>query len=334
MLRLACLIGSGVLVVLAGAAPGQRPQAIIRTVPLNPQDSSRYDLRCELQPAREVTVMAPTTGTVREVTPELGDQVRPLTQLVRLDDRLHAVAVKRAAAHLKAAAAELDTLKQQSPSTTALARAEAALAIAEADKEEADYWLGQTVVQSPIPGQITAIQVVEGQYVRAGQALLTVTDYQKVVVWMPWDAVAAERGAKVQVYIDHQPHEGRIKAALPIIPAHRHLLPLRGRLASAVIEIENQQGALRPGQRVACPFEPIGPIASVNNKFIRGNNTVYVLRGNVVRHVEVRRHHALDDYTVVSGAFAQGDELITSWTNAGAVRDGAQIDPTSVRRSS
>jgi multidrug efflux system membrane fusion protein len=333
MSRIAYLVGSGVLVVIAGAALGRQSQATVHTVPLNPQNSSQYDLRCELQPAREVTVIAPASGIVREVTPKLGDQVRPLTQLARMDDRLQQIAVKRAAAQVKAAGAALKALQEQSASAVEIARAEAALAVAEADKEEADYWLGQTTVFSPIPGQITEMRVHEGQYVRAGQPLLTLTDYEDVVVWMPWDALDAKRNAKVQLFIENQPYDGRVEAVVPVIPAHRRLLSLRGRLVTAVIGVENKQYALRPGQKVYCPLLPVGPLVRLNNKFLRGNNTVYVLRGTVVRFIPVRRHAAPDDeHTVVSGAFLEGDELITSWS--GPVRDGAQIDPKNVRRSS
>jgi multidrug efflux pump subunit AcrA (membrane-fusion protein) len=326
------LVGSGVLVLSAGAALGQRSQATVNTVPLELQSPSRYDVRCELQPVRELTIVAPQSGIIREVTPHLGDQVRTIGQLVRLDSKLQEIAVNRAAAQVKAAEAELEALSEQSASASALAKAQAQVAIAQANKEEADFWLSRTTVSAPISGQVTALMVYEGQYAVAGQALMTLTDYDNVVVWMPWDA-GAKRGGRVKLSIEQQVHDGEIKAVMPLIPAHRHLLPLRGRLATVVIEIDNKQNTLRPGQRVACPLLPSGPLTRVNNDYIRSNGTVQVLRGNVVRNIDVRKHSAPDrKHTVVSGAFLEGDELITSTTRA--VRDGTRIDPKNVRRSS
>lgn len=336
MQRIAYLVGSGVLVVLAGAAPAQQSQGTVRTTPLVLESPSRYDIRCELQPVRELVVSAPVSGTVREVSPKLGDEVRPRSPLVRLDSTLEEIAVARAAAQVKAAAAELEALKQQSPSPAATAKAEAALAIAQANKAEADYWLSRTTVEAPLAGQITELRVHEGQYVAAGQALMTITDYQSVVVWMPWDANDAKRGAKVALSIEEQKHNGEIKAVVPVIAAHRRLDALRGRLATVVIEFDNQQHGLSPGQRVACPLLPLGPVARLDNNYIHGNNklsgTVYVLRGDVVRHIQVRKHAIPSKgYTTVSGSFQEGDELITSTSRAMA--DGTQIDPKNVQRS-
>lgn len=337
MQRIAYLVSSGILLVLAGAAPAQRAQVTVRTIPLALENPSRYDIRCELQPLRELVVAAPISGTVREVSASLGDEVRPRSQLVRLDSTLQEIAVARATAQMKAAAAEIEVLKQQSPSPAATAKAEAALAIAQANKDEADYWLSRSSVVAPLAGQITELRVTEGQYVAAGQALMTITDYQSVVVWMPWDANAARRGAKVRVSIEEQGYNGEIKAVVPIIPAHRRLDSLRGRLVTAVIEIDNKQPKLRPGQRVACPLLPLGPLAVLDDNYIHGNDklsgTVYVLRGDVVRHIQVRKHAIpYKGYISVSGSFQEGDELITSTSRA--VSDGTQIDPKDVQRSS
>ena len=110
------------------------------------RSSANFNIRCELQPLREMYVRAPMSGFVKTVSVKLGNSIQASGALLQLDDRLQRIAVDRAAAEQQAAEAELAERKAASEST---AKAEAAKKIADANKSEADYWLSKTRIISP-----------------------------------------------------------------------------------------------------------------------------------------------------------------------------------------
>lgn len=326
----ALILVVGIVGTIAVALRAQTAGSAVTVTPLFLQSQTAYYVSCELQAARELVVRAPMNGYVREVSVTLGDVVQAQRPLIQLDRELPQIGVDRATAELQAATAELQGLKQVSTApAAAIAKVEAAVSVAEANKKEADYWLRQTTLASPFSGQIVEIPAERGQYVTAGQALIRISDYSNVVVWMPVDSKEAKIGQKVNLSVESESYSGSMKAVLPLISAHRPLAQLRGRLATAVIEVQNSQQKLRPAQGVACPLVPNGPLATMANRNIH-KGVVQVLRGDVVRQVTVVQHVAVNaDYTTVSGEFYQGDRLITS--SSRTLRDGTKVEPDQVQ---
>lgn len=335
MFRLWASVALAGMLAIAGITAGQNASSLrVSVLHLELRDPYRYQVSCELQPQRQLSVRTPMNSHVVSVDVKLGQSVKEGDRLIQLDQQLAVLEVDRAKLALQSAQTELASLQAAGAPANKLTGSETDVKLAQFDLQQAEYWLGKTEIKAPFSGQIIQIPADKGQYVTLGQDLVTISDYATVVVWFPMDTRNAKLGERTTVNVEGADYTGIVRAVLPLIDTHRPLSRLRSRLSTTVIEIANRRGRLKPGQTVGCPLSPYGPLATIPNDNIQRatqGDSVQVLRGNVVQQVFVQRLVSYDsNHTTVSGAFYAGDRLIVSSTRS--LSNGTRIASENVEQ--
>ena len=91
--------------------------------------------------------------------------------------------------------------------------------VAEADLALAELEQARTVIRSPLKGIVTAIPVVEGEFVRAGQPLAVVIDPSQFYVELPIDAKTQHAGETIELKVEEENVPAKLAAVLPLSPA-------------------------------------------------------------------------------------------------------------------
>jgi multidrug efflux system membrane fusion protein len=175
-------------------------------------------------PARVVEIKAETSGRVEAFDAARGQQLRQGTVMVRLDlrDRQARLEQTRAsvAQHQTAYEGQLELKKQGYVSDTQIAETLAKLEGAKADQVRAELDLDYMVIRAPFDGVILERPVEIGDFVRAGDPVLTYVDNTRLIVTgsiaeqdARHVAVNDEAGAKL---VTGQQVRGRIRFIAPV----------------------------------------------------------------------------------------------------------------------
>lgn len=303
----------------AGQGSGDALQVVIERAPFVVRPAASYDVPLKLSPVREIAVVALVDGLVQPIRAKVGDRVAAQTELLRLDARLRQIELDRAAAALRAA-------EQEVAGGGAAARVD----VAKKDVELAQFRLEQTVVRMPWDGVVYGIHVTEGQYVRAGDPLVTIADPSRVFVDAPIDRGQVKVGDSIELRVEESTVQGRLAAILPL---SERLDPLRGlfqSVASGRVELDNADGKLLPGQTVYSPLIPRQPVGEVPTAALSntdaGGRKVQVIRDGVIRDVPVQLLGQVgEDHIWVSGRFGTEDQLILQTSEP--LPDGTLVTP-------
>ena len=175
------------------------------------------------------------------------------------------------------------------------------------------------MIRGPFNGEIQRVDVVEGQFVRAGEKLATLIDPSRLVVEVPVERANATPGSNVDIKVEETPVKARVETVMALADKFDPLRELTVSPASAIVSVENTQGKLFAGQTVYSDLIPLAPVALVPSGSIsnaeEGNRKVQVLRENVIRNLPVKILAKVgNDSVFVSGRFNEGDEVIVSTT--------------------
>ncbi len=300
-------------------------QVVIERAPLSIRPAASYDIPLRLSGAREIQVVALVDGIVQPIRVKPGDRLTRQAELLRLDSRLQQLELERATAALEAA-------KQEQSKGAAAARVD----VAQKELELAQLRLDHTIARMPWDGLLYRIHVAEGQYVRAGDPLVTIADTSRMQVDVPIDRSSAQVGDMVELKIDDVAVQGKLAAILPL---HERLEPLRGlfpAIASGLVEVDNAGSRFLPGQTVYSPRIPRRPVGEVPNTSVGntddGGRKVQVIRDGVVRDVPVQLLGSVGEDSVwVSGLFGTEDQLILRTSEP--LVDGTLVTPRLARSS-
>ena len=121
-------------------------------------------------------------GRVQSTNVEIGDVVRNGDVLMQLETVLLNADLSHAENALEAAQAELKLLEKQRARPEAQDIATARIGMAEADLISARYMLTQSTLKAPFGGTIVDVQVIPGETVSPGRAVITLADMQTMQV--------------------------------------------------------------------------------------------------------------------------------------------------------
>lgn len=201
--------------------------------------------------ATESVVLKPeVAGRIRSIHFEGGAQVRKGDLLVALDASIAAAEVQQTRAELALARANharsVDLAKQKFLSERARDEAAANLQVLEAKLELAQARLAKTSIRAPFAGVLGLRNVSPGDYVREGDALVTLEDVaeMKVDLRLPERYLGQLRsGQRLDVEFDAWPGR-RFPATLEAIDAQ---VDANGRSIVARGRMPNPDGLLRTG---------------------------------------------------------------------------------------
>ena len=293
-------------------------EVVIKREALKLTDPLSYRVSMHLNAVRTVELTAPVDGYVRAVAAKPGQKLKVQGEVVRLDDSRAALLLKKAKANLLAFQIE-KKLAQAKNDADLAALADARLEAAQADLDLAQFESERLVVRGPFNGEIQRVDVVEGQFVRAGERLATLIDPSRLVVEVPVERASATPGSNVDIKVEETPVKARVETVIALAEKFDPLRELTVSPASAIVSVENTQGKLFAGQTVYSDLIPLAPVALVPSGSIsnasEGNRKVQVLRENVIRNLPVKILAKVgNDSVFVSGRFNDGDEVIVSTT--------------------
>ncbi len=235
----------------AGATPPPRPSTAVEVVTVRREAlESRLNAVGTLLSDESVMLRPEIAGRLREIRFNEGQQVEAGELLFRLDDDVAAAELQQARANLALAESKFRRsvqLQQQGfISQQAQDEAANALQVERANVALAQARLERTQIVAPFTGQIGLRNVSTGDYVTAGQDLVTLqaidelkVDFRIPETYLPRLSV----GQALDITVDALPGErweGTVAAISPLVDVAGRAALLRARL-------ENQERKLRPG---------------------------------------------------------------------------------------
>jgi multidrug efflux pump subunit AcrA (membrane-fusion protein) len=301
------------------ATAAETQAAVIERLPLVLRDPRSYQTPLSLEPAWAIDLVAHFDGIVSAVQVQLGQSVARQTEAVRLESTELQLQLDRAKAAQSVAKAG-----DQAPELAE---------VANLDVKIAEYRLEQAIIRATFDGTITAVHVVPGQFVRAGDPLVRLADLRKLKVSMPVDRSTVKTGATLEVKVEDQTTSGQVQTIRPLLSQFEPLRDLFVSVATGVVTIDNAAGKFSEGQTVYSDLIPRAPVTEVPTLAVGGNaegsRRVQVIREGFVRDVAVELlGQAGNDYVFVTGRFGPTDELVVK--SSKDLRDGMRVLPATV----
>jgi len=310
----------------ATAEESAAEQVVIHREPLQIVDSQRFRVVLKLEPIRVAKVSAAVAGTVAAVLVKPGEKAGAQAEALRLDDAEQQLLLNRATNQQRVAQLELDHARKQDAALVEIA--EARLQVATADLELAKLALEKLRVRVPFASEVMHIHVAPGQYVNAGDPLVTVADMTQLKVELPVDRTGISVGQSLPLIVSDKKTTASVNQLLPLPTKLDPLRELVNTVASAVAVIENSKQEFFAGETVHSPLVPYNPLVEISTAAVSnvagGDRKVQVVRDSVVRDVIIQPlGQAAENRVLVSGEFTIGDELIVS--SSAELPDGTQI---------
>jgi membrane fusion protein, multidrug efflux system len=213
---------------------------------------------------RRTTVASQVSGRITRVPVREADRVVAGELLLQVDTTEYAMAVESARSGLLQAEATFRELTLFDADDTTLtpeareerrrfARARAQLDQRDVEVRRAELDLERTSVRAPFPGHIADLEVVEGEYVGAGTALMTLVDIEPIKVEvnvLEREVANIGPGRRVQVTFAAFPGErfdGRVETVNPVLAADR--------TARVTVMLPNPGGRIKPGMYASVNLE-------------------------------------------------------------------------------
>ena len=290
-------------------------------------DPKGYQVPLRTAPVKVLEITAPADGIVRQVLVKSGAKVMSQAEACRFDDEAQKLGVDRAKANLVAAKAELKIAEEKKEANLE-ELAKAHVTAAEADLRLAELQLERTSVKIPFAGELFKVEVVAGQFARAGQRLMTLVDSSSILVEVPVDRSQVKVGGDFEISIEKTAVKSKVQVILPPEKSFEPLRSLIHNLAMAVVQVDNSKGEFYAGQTVFTKVIPQHPFGHVPTSALQnhgdGNRKVQVLRQGVVRDIPVQELTQMGpDRLFVAGAFSPDDEVIITSTTP--LKDGQLI---------
>jgi membrane fusion protein (multidrug efflux system) len=300
----------------AAAAESAGQEVVIKREAITIVPSDAYKVPLQLHPGKLLDLTAPLDGVVRSVTAQPGQKLAKEADPIRLDDARPSLILRRAKAHVQAATIERK-MAQAKNEADLIALADARLEAAQADFDLAQSDVNRAIIRAPFAGFALRVHVVEGQFVRAGDRLMSLADSTKLQVEIPIDRSQAKVGDQIELNVEGAVINAKIEAILPLAAQFEPMRDLAASPASALVSIDNAQGKLAAGQTVSTRLIPLEPVALVPSVGVSnvpdGNRKVQVLRSRVVRNIVVQILAQVGTERVyISGPLIAGDEIIVN----------------------
>jgi membrane fusion protein (multidrug efflux system) len=211
---------------------------------------------------KKTVVVAQVTGRVATLPVRENDAVGNGQLLMGLDAAEYGLAVEEAQANLRQAQAsyrEATLLDEEirDPAVradrAAFARAKTGLDAAEVRLRKAQLDLSRTRVGAPFGGRVASLKVVPGQWVRAGDELMTVLSLDPIrvevqVLESEVGFLAPGRRARVAFAAFPEPFTGTVETINPVVDSGT-------RTAKVTVVVPNPQGRILPGMYARVSLE-------------------------------------------------------------------------------
>jgi RND family efflux transporter MFP subunit len=285
-----------------------------------------------IEPIRAVGINSQITGAVLSVNVEEGNTVRRGAVLARIDSREIEAQLGSAEAALELArrtAERSEQLRAQQIVTAAeYDRDRAALAAAQATRDQLRTRLSYATVRAPISGVVTQKRVEAGDVVSPQTRLFTIADRSTLVVNVlvsELDVPSLETGNRVEVQVDahrDRTFSGRIRRIFPSADTVSRLVPVEVAFTGADAN-DLTIGFLARVRFELAPRENILMIPAAALIETVGQPAVFLLRGTSVTRRTVERGESYQGRVEIRNGLAVGDSIVVAGQNM--LRDGATV---------
>lgn len=312
---------------------GQDPMAdvnsvVIRREPLRLIAPEAFRLPLQLEATKQLIIAAPCDGTVQSVDAESGKSVKAQESLVRMETTERQLLLDRAIALSKVAELELEQAKKGGQGGIELA--EARVKAAQAEVKLLQWQLEQLNARAAFNGTVLKLHVQPGQFVKAGEPLVTLADLAQLKVDLPVDRDSVKEGDTFKLRVENRTVEAKIAKLSPADVRFEKVRDIATSLATATIVLDNANHTWHVGQAVFAPLVPRHPVAELMNSAVgtteKGTRRVQVVRQGVVRDIEVDPLGQVGAERIfVSGPLIEGDAAVLS--SSRELTDGTQVRP-------
>ncbi|HYA34065.1 MAG TPA: efflux RND transporter periplasmic adaptor subunit [Candidatus Binataceae bacterium] len=293
----------------------------------------RAQVQGALYPREKAVLAAEVTGSVSEISADLGDRVKTGQVLLRIDPREYGLRVESAQAAYDQAVAQENNAQSNFNRTEELNRehliaaqqydqSAAALRVAQADADAALKQLGiekkhlaDTYVRAPFDGFVQKRMVALGEHVAPGAPLYEVisTDPIKARTAIPERYVPLVKlGLHISLTIDASPgkaYEGVVTRVAPSLDDNSRTLLVEA-------EVPNPDGSMKPGYfaHVTVDLGHDRALFVPQTAILRyaGVARVFVVKDGIVRAREVTTGVVEGDRIEVVKGLNDGEKVVTS----------------------
>ena len=321
----------------AGGPPGGgMPPLPVETVKLKPEIlAAGVSTVGSLRADESVVVRPELAGRISRIHFTEGGHVAAGQALFTLDGSLAQASLNEASANLtnsRRAATRAGQLAGDKLIAQAdYDKARAALGVDEARVASARTTLSKMTLRAPFAGVVGLREVSVGEFVNAGQDLVTLVRLDPIEVdfSVPENALSQLRnGQKVSITVDAFPGNafgGRVVAIDPVIDPNSRSAKLRAQIA-------NPDGRLRPGQFAQLQLDTGGNRTNTallvpEQALMQDGNTrfVYTVVGGKAHRAEIRTGVRVPGKVQVTDGLKAGDVVITAGQTKPIMHEGLDV---------
>ena len=293
----------------------------IERMPVILRDHSSFQTPLYLEPEKMTPISAQSDGILNSVAVKRGQKIAAQSEILRFETDDQQLLVKRAEAALE----EAKAMQETSPGKVS----DAHLKVAKIDLEITKRKLEAMTIRTPLTGMVFRMNVVPGQFVRAGEHLMTIADTSVLRVELPIDG-GLKQGQPVNFKVENQDVTGKLESILPLTERFNSLRNLFVSARVGVVSVDNSTNRFQPGDTVYSEMIPRFPVVEAPSGAVSsggdGERKVQVIRDGFVRDVKVQLLGSSGvDYVYVSGRFAASDELVVK--SSQDLLEGARVVP-------
>ncbi|HEU4521710.1 MAG TPA: efflux RND transporter periplasmic adaptor subunit, partial [Thermoanaerobaculia bacterium] len=301
--------------------------AAIAAAPISSYISSTANVVAE----NEVKIVAEADGRVERLLVEEGDfvpQGATLATLVRGDAQMLREKARVRASNARIAfnrAKEMNAkqLMAQGDYEKIVMEKE----VAEAELAEAEWRLSKTTIRAPFSGRVTERMINQGQHVRPGDSLFTLTDFDPLIarIFLPErDVIALKTGQNVRLTLRAArdvEFAGRIRQISPVVDTATGTVKV-------TVEAVNPPSAVRPGA-----FVTVDIVRETKQNAIRVPREavirelreahVFILDGDKAKRRDLTLGLEEGDFIEATSGLKAGEKVIVA--GQGALRDGSVV---------
>jgi len=284
-----------------------------------------------LVPEDEVTVLSEAEGRVVRLEVEEGDRVQRGQLLATLLQDGEEIAVEKA--KVRAANAELAYERAQRMHDEQLIAQEEFdktvmdHRLAQQELEETEWRLAQTEIRAPFDGRVTWRNVTLGQYIRPGDELFRVTDFQPLIsrIYLPEkDVLTLDPGQPVEITLkadESVRFAGRIQRISPVVDTATGTVKV-------TVEAIDPPGSVRPGGFVIVDIvreTREGTLVLPREAVIRELKSahVFVVKDEVAQKRAVELGLEEDERLEIVGGLEPGEVIVVA--GQGSLKDGSKV---------
>lgn len=293
-------------------ADGKRPIKAIPIAVINPQKAlaaSFYVTTATIEPNSDAKINSRTSGVVKRILHEEGDDVQSGNVLLILDDDDQQLRLKQAVQKLDSTRREFERLSKMKKagvvSPTEWETTENNFKIAETEKKLAELALSYTRVAAPFDGRVVWREVDLGAHVGQGELLFRMMSIRPLLVRVHIPAnrlglVAMGQQVKITVDIAAQPLIAIIKLVSPIVDPNTGTIKI-------TLRLDDYPENVRPGdfveiQMVTDKHEDALLIPSVAIIEERGQHYLYIVENGKAFRRSITPGFVMSEQTeIVSG---------------------------------